>query len=92
MRALIGRAQNDESLRRAIETHWVEPRRKIAREILRRGMRRGELKADLDPDVILDALYGAIDHRLLVPYDNAPLSAEFIDVSRLRSTRPHELN
>ena len=79
LRTLIGRAQNDESLRRAIETHWVEPRRKIAREILRRGMRRGELRPDLDPDVILDALYGAIYHRFLVPYDKALLTAEFID-------------
>ena len=79
LRTLIGRAQNDESLRRAIETHWVEPRRKIAREILRRGMRSGELRSDLDPDVILDALYGAIYHRFLVPYDKAVLSMEFVD-------------
>ena len=79
LRTLIGRAQNNESLRRAIETHWVEPRRKIVREMLRRGMRRGELRPDLDPDIILDALYGAIYHRFLVPYDNAVLSVEFVD-------------
>ena len=78
-RTLIGRAQNDESLRRAIETHWVEPRRKVAREILRRGMSSGELRSNLDPDVILDALYGAIYHRFLVPYDKAVLSMEFVD-------------
>ena len=78
-RALIGRAQNDQSLRRAIETHWVEPRRKIAREILRRGMRSGELRSDLDPDVVLDALYGAIYHRFLLPYDKSVLSMEFVD-------------
>jgi len=28
---------------------------------------------------VLDALYGPIYHRLLVPYDDAPLSDEFID-------------
>ena len=78
-RTLIGRAQNDESLRRAIGTHWVEPRRKVARELLRRGMRGGELKPDIDPDVILDALYGAIYHRFLVPYEKAALSIEFVD-------------
>lgn len=79
LRTLIGRAQNDESLRLAIETRWVEPRRKVAREILRRGIRCGELRPDLDPDVILDALYGAIYHRFLLPYDNAVLSVEFVD-------------
>ena len=78
-RTLIGRAQNDESLRRAMMTHWVEPRRRLARELLRRGMRSGELRPDIDPDVILDALYGAIYHRFLVPYDKAVLSMEFID-------------
>ena len=79
LRTLIGRAQDDESLRRAIETRWVEPRRKVAREILRRGIRCGELRPNLDPDVILDALYGAIYHRFLLPYDNAVLSVEFVD-------------
>ena len=79
LRTLIGRAQNDEGLRRAIETHWVEPRRKIIREILRRAMRRGEIRPDLDPDIILDALYGAIYHRFLVPYEKGVLSMEFVD-------------
>jgi AcrR family transcriptional regulator len=79
LRTLIGRAQTDESLRRAVEMNWVEPRRQIAREILERGMRHGELRPDLDPDVILDALYGAIYHRFLVPYENAVLSMDFVD-------------
>ena len=80
LRTLIGRAQTDESLRQAIQTHWVEPRRNVVREILRRGMRRGELRPELDPDIILDALYGAIYHRFLVPYEDAVLSMEFVDL------------
>jgi AcrR family transcriptional regulator len=79
LKTLIGRAQTDGNLRRAVETGWVEPRRQIAREILRRGMRHGELKPGLDPDVILDALYGAIYHRLLVPYENGVLSMDLVD-------------
>ncbi len=80
LRALIGRAQVEESLREAIETRWVEPRRKLARELLRRGMRRGEIRPDLDTDVVLDLLYGAIYHRLLVPYKNGKLNERFVEV------------
>ena len=46
---------------------------------MRRGIESGELRKGLDADVVLDALYGPIYHRLLVPYDDAPLSDEFID-------------
>ena len=80
LRTLIGRAQTDESLRHAVENRWVEPRRQSARDILMGGMRRGELKPDVDPDIILDALYGAIYHRLLLPYKQSVLSADFVDL------------
>jgi hypothetical protein len=33
----------------------------------------------LDPDIVLDALYGPFYHRLLVPYDGAPISAAYVD-------------
>ncbi len=79
LRTLIGRAQNDITLLHAIETHWVEPRRQLVRNILRRGIQGGELRPDLDPDIVLDALYGAIYHRFLIPYSDAVLSAEYID-------------
>ena len=79
LRPLLGKAQADENLREAVRTHWVEPRREIAREIVRRGMKSGELREGLDPDVVLDALYGPFYHRLLVPYKNGILSDAFID-------------
>jgi AcrR family transcriptional regulator len=79
LRPLIGRAQVDEDLREAIRARWVEPRRRIAREILRRGVESGELREGIDADVVLDALYGPIYHRFLVPYGDAPLSDAFID-------------
>ena len=79
LRALIGRAQVDADLRQAVQARWVQPRRRVAREVVRRGIESGELREGLDADVALDALYGSIYHRLLVPYDNAPLSDEFID-------------
>jgi AcrR family transcriptional regulator len=79
LRPLIGRAQMDADLRQAVQARWVEPRRRIAREVVRRGIERGELREGLDADVVLDALYGPIYHRLLVPYHDAPLSEAFID-------------
>jgi AcrR family transcriptional regulator len=79
MQPLLGRAQVDERLREAVKTRWVEPRRQIAREIVRRGIANGELRPGLDPDVVLDALYGSIYHRLLVPYNNAAISDAYID-------------
>ena len=79
MQPLLGRAQVDERLRDAVKTRWVEPRRQIAREIVLRGIANGELRPGLDPDVVLDALYGSIYHRLLVPYNDASISDSYID-------------
>jgi hypothetical protein len=79
MQPLLGRAQVDERLRDAVKTRWVEPRRQIAREIVLRGIANGELRPGLDPDVVLDALYGSIYHRLLVPYNDAALSDSYIE-------------
>lgn len=79
MRPLLGRAQTDDRLLDAIKARWVEPRRQIAREIVRRGIASGELRPGLDPDVVLDALYGPIYHRLLVPYVNSDVSDAYIE-------------
>lgn len=81
LRPLIGRAQIDDGLRRTIGEQWLGERRKLSREILRRGVESGELRAGLDPDVVLDALYGPLYHRLLLPYDGIEvrLSDGYID-------------
>lgn len=68
-RTLIGRAQLDPSLRKAIGDQWLTARRQLSREIVRRGIETGELRPNLDPDTVLDALYGPLYHRLLLPYD-----------------------
>jgi AcrR family transcriptional regulator len=73
LQALIGRAQTDITLRTALSERWLIPRRKLSREIVRRGIARGELRRNLDPDTVLDALYGPLYHRLLLPYDIGPL-------------------
>jgi AcrR family transcriptional regulator len=81
LRPLIGRAQVDKSLRQALAKHWLSARREISRKIVRRGIASGELRAGLDPDIVLDALYGPLYHRLLLPYDGdaVRLSDAYID-------------
>ncbi|HWE97132.1 MAG TPA: TetR/AcrR family transcriptional regulator [Tepidisphaeraceae bacterium] len=81
LRPLIGRAQVDKSLRQALAEHWLSARREISRKIVRRGIASGELRAGLDPDIVLDALYGPLYHRLLLPYegDAVHLSDAYID-------------
>jgi AcrR family transcriptional regulator len=76
---LLGQAQLDEKLRREVTTRWVIPRREVALEFVRNGIETGELRRDLDPDIVLDALYGPLYHRLLVPYDDGPISDAYID-------------
>ena len=77
LRSLLGRAQAEPGLVEAYWSRWVEPRRKLAREVLRLGVATGELRAGLDEDVVLDALYGALYHRLTIPY--APLSDGYVE-------------
>ena len=81
LRPLIGRAQVDKTLRQALAEHWLSARREISRKIIRRGIASGELRAGLEPDIVLDALYGPLYHRLLLPYDGdaVRLSDAYID-------------
>jgi AcrR family transcriptional regulator len=81
LRALIGRAQMDPGLRKEISEHWLHARRQLSRAIIRKGIDSGELRSELDPDTVLDALYGALYHRLLLPYDGDAirLSDAYID-------------
>lgn len=69
---LIGAAQTDPSLATAWSESYALPRRELARERLRVAQRQGQLRADADLDIIVDHLWGACYHRLLVlkvPFD-----------------------
>jgi AcrR family transcriptional regulator len=81
LRPLIGRAQIDGTLREALIEQWLLARRQVSREIVRRGIASGELRAGLDPDIVLDALYGPLYHRLLLPHDGdrVDLSDAYVD-------------
>jgi AcrR family transcriptional regulator len=75
LRALIAEAQFDSELSHAWVEIWVGPRRALAIEILKAGIASGELRGDLDLNVAIDALYGGLYYRFLIPY--APLSPRY---------------
>jgi AcrR family transcriptional regulator len=71
---LIGAAQLDPSLADAWSESYALPRRELAKERLRVAQLQGQLRADADLDVVVDQLWGACYHRLLVlkvPFDES---------------------
>ncbi|MEW6343332.1 MAG: TetR/AcrR family transcriptional regulator [Paraburkholderia sp.] len=79
LRELIGRAQSDEGLQDAIRSRLFAPRRSVSQAIIIKGIERGELRADVDVDVMLDALFGPIYYRLLIPHHRRPVSDAYIN-------------
>lgn len=71
---LVGAAQLDPEAARAWSEYYSRPRRALARERLLVARQQGELRDDADLDVIIDQLWGACYHRLLVlkePFDES---------------------
>ena len=54
----------------------LRERRDGFRTLLTRGQRRGEVRRDLDVEVAVDAVYGAVHHRLLV--SGQPIDGSFV--------------
>lgn len=79
MPELIGHAQTDPELSALLRERYSAPRRALAVEALERAKQRGQLRADVDPEVIVDQLWGACYHRLLIPIPDLPLSDEFAE-------------
>ncbi|KAA9135952.1 TetR/AcrR family transcriptional regulator [Microbacterium caowuchunii] len=63
---LIGAAQLDPDLARAWSETYALPRRELGRERLRVAQEQGQLRQDVDLDIMVDQLWGACYHRLLV--------------------------
>ncbi|WUW21361.1 TetR/AcrR family transcriptional regulator [Streptomyces sp. NBC_01463] len=74
---IIGAAQGDPDLADALSTHYVTPRRALAVERLAVARDAGQIRADADLETIVDQLWGAVYHRLLMPAQ--PLTTEFAD-------------
>ena len=73
---LIAEAQHDPELRGAWRDRVLEPLRHQRRIMLDRAMARGEIAPSVDQEVVLDLLFGAAEHRLLLGH--LPMSDGFI--------------
>jgi AcrR family transcriptional regulator len=74
---LIGQAQSDPDLKAAYLDRYSGPRRAKAVAAIDTAKERGQLRAGLDPETVVDQLWGACYHRLLLP--DQPLTDEFVD-------------
>jgi AcrR family transcriptional regulator len=74
---LIGQAQTDPELMRAYLASYSGPRRELAVQRMDRAREQGQLRGDVDAESVVDQLWGACYHRLLLP--NRPLDHEFAD-------------
>jgi AcrR family transcriptional regulator len=88
---LIGAAQTDAALREQFSEVYSRPRRALAVAAFERARARGQLRPDVDPDLLVDQLWGACYHRLLIP--DRPLTPQFADAlvdNALRGARACE--
>ncbi|MGX5360017.1 TetR/AcrR family transcriptional regulator [Kocuria sp. KH4] len=77
VRELIGHAQTDLDLRAQYLRTYSGPRRKLAVQALTRAVDRGQLRHHLDCESVVDQLWGACYHRLLLP--DQPLTHAYVD-------------
>lgn len=77
VRELIGAAQSDADLRAAFVFSYSRPRRQAAVDAFRLAAERGQIRAGVSAEVLVDQLWGACYHRLLLL--DEPVDAELID-------------
>ena len=72
--AITVAAASDESLGTLYRATLLRERRQAVLDVLLAGRRRGQVRVDLE--VVVDAVYGAIHHRLLLSH--APIDGPFV--------------
>jgi len=73
---LIGQAQTDADLAQAYRALYSAERRRLACDRMRKAQDVGQLRPEVDPQVVVDQLWGAVYHRLLIP--DEPVTDAFI--------------
>ncbi len=75
--ALIGEAQHDPHVQSALLERYIKPRRIPLVQRLKSAQRHGQLASSVDPETLLEVIFGALYHRLLL--GNAPLETSYAD-------------
>ncbi|MFF7736417.1 MULTISPECIES: TetR/AcrR family transcriptional regulator C-terminal ligand-binding domain-containing protein [unclassified Streptomyces] len=73
---LIGQSQTDEDLATAFRSLYSSERRRLAGERLLRAKEQGQIRDDVDVQILVDQLWGAVYHRMLVP--DEPVTDAFV--------------
>ncbi|MEU9385853.1 TetR/AcrR family transcriptional regulator [Streptomyces sp. NPDC048279] len=73
---LIGESQTDQDLATAYRKLYSSQRRRLAGERLQRAQELGQIRADTDVQILVDQLWGAVYHRLLIP--DEPVTDDFV--------------
>ncbi|MFH9590609.1 TetR/AcrR family transcriptional regulator [Streptomyces luteogriseus] len=73
---LIGQSQADEDLATAFRSLYSSERRRLAGERLLRAKEQGQIRDDVDVQILVDQLWGAVYHRMLVP--DEPVTDDFV--------------
>ena len=74
---LIGQSQTDPHLASQYRHLYSSRRRKLAADRFRRAQQTGQIRSGVDVQVLVDQLWGAVYHRLLIP--DEPVSIDFAD-------------
>lgn len=73
---LIGQSQTDDDLATAYRNLYSSARRQLAAERLAKAQRDGQIREGIDVQVLVDQLWGAVYHRLLIP--DEPVTDAFV--------------
>lgn len=73
---LIGQAQTDPDLAEAYRARYSAERRRLACERMRKAQESGQIRPGIDLQVLVDQLWGAVYHRLLIP--DEPVTGDFV--------------
>lgn len=73
---LIGQSQTDEDLATAFRSLYSSERRRLAGERLQRAKEQGQIRDDVNVQILVDQLWGAVYHRMLVP--DEPVTDDFV--------------
>ena len=74
---LIGQSQTDPDLAVAFRTLYSAERRRLACERIIVAKKLGQVRAGVDEQVLIDQLWGAVYHRLLIP--DEPITDAFVE-------------